>query len=231
MRNLWWMKEPKNYGDILSPYIFDHFKIPYTYAPLGSADTICIGSIIGHSRKNTLVLGSGLIHKKNKPHPKANYKFVRGPLTRQRILDLGGDCPKIYGDAALLLPLIWSEQPKEYDVGIIPHIVDYKEVVEKYPNYKIIDLTQDPKFITNEITKCRKIISSSLHGIIAAHAYNIPAAWVKFSNKLVGDDVKFYDHYKSINLEAELSTISNPVYTTGTFVLDHLINIFLELGK
>jgi len=229
MYKVWWMKEPANYGDLLTPYIFDYYNIPYEYASIGNANTLCVGSIIKHTKENTLVLGSGLIKNKQKPHPAANYKFVRGPYTRQRILDLGGQCPDIYGDAALLLPLLWPEKKKKYDVGIIPHISNYKEAKEKYTNYKVIDLRQDPKIVTNEITKCKKIISSSLHGIIVAHAYNIPAAWIKFTNKLVGDDIKFYDHYKSVNLEANLSTIESPKYTLGKYDIQPIREVFENL--
>ena len=229
MYKVWWMRAPKNYGDLLTPYIFNHFNIPYEFSPIETANTLCIGSIVKHTKENTLVLGSGLISKKQNPHPKANYKFVRGPYTRQKIIESGGVCPEIYGDAALLLPVIWEEKEKEYDVGIIPHIINYKEVKEKYQGYRIIDLTQDPKTVTEEITKCKKIISSSLHGIIVAHAYNIPAAWVKFSNKLVGDDIKFYDHYMCDNKEPILSTVETPKFQDFNFDTNSIKNIFESL--
>lgn len=229
MYKLWWMKKENNYGDLLSPYIFEHFNIPYVYSELEDADTICIGSIVVHAKKNTLVLGSGLIKAKQKPNPLANYKFVRGPLTRNKILNLGGTCPKIYGDPALLLPLLWKSSKKEYEIGIVPHIYNYNEVKEKYPSYKIIDLTKDPKTITEEITSCKKIISSSLHGIIVSHAYNIPAAWVKFEKKLVGDDIKFKDYYESFNKDPILSTVESPVFTEANFDISTIVNIFKDL--
>lgn len=229
MYKLWWMKKENNYGDLLSPYIFKYFNIPYVYKEIDDADTLCIGSIIVHAKKDTLVLGSGLLKQKQKPNPLANYKFVRGPLTRKRILELGGSCPEIYGDPALLLPLIWEPLKKEHEIGIVPHIYNYTEVKEKYPSYKIIDLTKDPKIVTQEITSCKKIISSSLHGIIVSHAYGIPAAWVKFETKLVGDDIKFKDYYASFNKDATLSTVEFPVFTEANFDISKLIDIFKQL--
>lgn len=229
MYKLWWMKKENNYGDLLTPYIFDYFNIPYVYTELEEANTLCVGSIIVHAKKDTLVLGSGLIKRKQTPSPLANYKFVRGPLTRNRILELGGNCPEIYGDPALLLPLIWKPSKKEHEIGIVPHIYNYNEVKEKYPSYKIIDLTKDPKIVTQEITSCKKIISSSLHGIIVSHAYNIPAAWVKFKSRLVGDDIKFKDYYASFNKDAILSTVESPVFTEAKFDISKLVDIFKKL--
>lgn len=226
MYKLWWMKKENNYGDLLTPYIFDHFNIPYVYTDVKEANTLCIGSIIVHAKKDTLVLGSGLIKKKQQPSPLADYRIVRGPLTRNRILELGGSCPEIYGDPALLLPLIWEPSTKEHEIGIVPHIYNYTEVKEKYSSYKIIDLTKDPKTVTQEITSCKKIISSSLHGIIVSHAYGIPAAWVKFETKLVGDDIKFKDYYASFNKDAILSTVEMPVFTEAEFDISKLVDIF-----
>jgi pyruvyltransferase len=200
MYKVFWSNSHPNFGDILTPYILDHHNIKYEMddvAAKGSA--MCIGSIIHKATDNMIVLGSGCMHSKHQLNPNADYRFVRGPLTRQRVLECGGTCPSIYGDPALLLPEFCSESKKEYDVGIVPHYVDYADIVERYPNYKVIDLTNnDPIAVAKEITKCRSIISTSLHGIIAAHAYGIPAAWVKYSNKLKGNDIKFRDYYSSV---------------------------------
>lgn len=227
---VWWMLKDNNFGDMLTPYLLDYFSIKYEYAPLENADTICIGSIVRRAKDHVNVLGSGIMFLKEKLNPNAVYHFVRGPYTRQKVLDSGGICPKIYGDPALLLPLFCDESKKIYDVGIVPHFVDYNLAKKKYPKYKIINVVnENPLEVAKEITKCRSIISSSLHGIVAAHAYGIPVAWVKFSNKIKGDDIKFKDHYESVGLEPILSSMKKPKFSSislGCLKIDPIIDIF-----
>lgn len=228
MIKLTWFNHATNFGDTLTPKIFDYFNIPYEYSPDGSV--ISTGSVARHARPGTYVLGSGIISRNDKLSIEANWIFVRGPYTRNRIISLGGSCPRIYGDPGLLLSQIIDPSKKEFDIGIVPHVVDYDNVKEKYNHYHVIDLKSDDPFKTvKEITKCRYIISSSLHGIICAHSFGIPAAWVKFSDLLKGDGVKFEDYYSSVNLKAEMSTVDDPIFTTGEYDPSNLIDIFRNL--
>ena len=52
-----------------------------------------------------------------------------------------------------------------------------------------------------DIAQCNHIVSSSLHGIVTAHSLNIPAVWVKLSDKVVGDGYKFRDYFSVYNTE------------------------------
>ena len=232
MYKLWWSHKDKNFGDMLNPILMDYFNIKYSFAREEDANMLCIGSIIRRAKKGCIVLGSGIMFNKEDLSPHANYRFVRGPHTRKTIIECGGTCPEIYGDPGLLLPLFCEELNKKYDVGIVPHFIDYKYVKQTYSNYYIIDvINNDPLEVAKKITQCKTIISSSLHGIIAAHAYGIPAAWVKFSNNVKGNDAKFKDYFASINLDSTASTMKEPIFTLSQININPIVNIFKEYSN
>ncbi|MGY5847671.1 polysaccharide pyruvyl transferase family protein [Salegentibacter sp. HM20] len=203
-------KEKENYGDLLSKYLVEKILGRKTnwYKPQSSkkkTNYLAIGSILNYADKKSCIWGSGILDRKHLVSCDKIFA-VRGPLSRKRLLDLGIDCPAVYGDPALLLPEYYNPKiRKRYQLGITPHIVDYrraKNLIIDNPNINIIDLsTYNIEKTTKAILECDAIISSSLHGLIVAHAYNIPAVWVKFSNDLYGDDIKFYDYLASVNLK------------------------------
>ncbi|PRP67004.1 polysaccharide pyruvyl transferase family protein [Nonlabens agnitus] len=220
IRLYWWSeiyiqkKERENYGDLLGKYLVEkitgrkvswlranRFYIKNWWRPV----YVTIGSILEHIGSHCIVWGSGMSHR-DAQIARATFTAVRGPLSRKRILEIGYDCPEVYGDPALLLPLYLEDhQTKTYELGIIPHINDYKIVQSmagNSPTLCIIDfLTNEIEETTRQILSCKRIISSSLHGIIVAHAYNIPAVQVKFSNAIFGDGVKYHDYLLSVGLE------------------------------
>jgi pyruvyltransferase len=213
----WWALGARgavdNYGDILAPYLAEKLsgkQVVKVSHPMQRwykwfiKHYVTVGSIICAASKNSIVWGSGII-KQNENVRAAKFVAVRGPRTRKRLLELGYSVPEVYGDPALLLPkFIPNTVEKMYTLGIIPHYVDYDSVVAQFKDHttvKVINLmTDDVVKTTKEILECEQIISSSLHGVIVSHAYEIPALWVKFSTKLAGDNVKFYDYFESLDM-------------------------------
>ncbi|MFV9484348.1 polysaccharide pyruvyl transferase family protein [Christiangramia sp. ASW11-125] len=206
-------KNKENYGDLLSRYLVEkisgrrvkwiHPKKQAWYKR-NKTNFLAIGSILPHADKNSIVWGSGIIDRKHKIE-RADFRAVRGPRTRSFLLNLGYSCPEVYGDPALLLPRYFHISIKpEYKVGIIPHYNDYQEVKDLYKDdnsINVVDLmTMDVEQTTREILKCESTISSSLHGLIVSHAFNIPSVWVEFSNKIFGDGVKYEDYLESIDM-------------------------------
>ena len=228
IRLFWWNeikiqnKEKENYGDLLGQYLVEkisnkkvvwvmpsHFSFFNFFYPI----YVTIGSILTHVNRNCIVWGSGIISRNDKIK-KAKLLAVRGPQTRKVLIDQGHEVPEIYGDPAILLPRYYnSEIKKEFKLGVIPHYNDFDKVSNWFKDIKdvlLIDLmTNDIEATTNQILKCERIVSSSLHGLIVAHAYQIPAVWQRFSNKLFGDDIKFQDYFESVNLKPYSTEIIN----------------------
>lgn len=160
---------------------------------------LCIGSILGVSGKNNIVWGSGFMNEKDECRGGKIYA-VRGKYSKMKLEKLGIKCPDVLGDPALLLPLIVKpSEYKKYEIGIIPHWKETELFQKKYSSkYKVIDLnTNNIEYVICEITSCKKILSSSLHGIIVAHAYNVPAIWIK-EGYIDTDGFKFKDYFSSV---------------------------------
>lgn len=237
MKNIykaWWMqaKHVNNFGDILTPLILDYYNIKYEYTEKSKANLICVGSIANFANDNSLVLGSGVAYRNIPLNSKAKWLFTRGPFTRENVIKSNGSCEKIYGDPAMLLPKIVNPSTKIHDIGYIPHLKEYEIIKRKYPKKNIIKLNNpNVKEVIREITSCRKIMSSSLHGVVAAHAYNIPVAHVTFTNNIIkGDGTKYKDHYAALNIPHDVSTVNNPIFTNcNNFNTSQIEDIFKSL--
>jgi hypothetical protein len=221
---LWWMEAPYpgNLGDIISPYIVE--KLTGFPPSLRSArnSAIVVGSIIKFAEDKTKVWGSGTPRMTDKLNPNADYRAVRGPLTRQLVLESGGKCEPVYGDVACFMPKIyWPEVEKKHDLGLIRHMVHLNrpirlEGVQEISVIRIGD--EEIEAFIRELLACRKIVSTSLHGIILAHAYGIPAEWATFQDGqqgLKGDETKFWDYFESVGIERHF-----PMDLAGIDVID-----------
>lgn len=210
---MWWMKTPYpgNFGDILSPWIVE--KVSGVPAKFGRRDSslLAIGSIIKFATEKSTVWGSGSARMSDRLSPKAQYKAVRGPLTKDLVLESGGKCPPIYGDPGLLLPQYLprvNHQPT-YKLGFIRH-VSQNALNLKFDGVKDIRLTgageSTIERVVNDVVDCEMILSTSLHGIIVANAYGIPARWCAFTDAaptIAGDGLKFADYFLSVGLPVQ----------------------------
>lgn len=173
---------------------------------------LVIGSTIDMlCKKNTEVWGAGIIHE-NKPlriKPRKVHA-VRGPLTRKKLLEQGVECPEVYGDPALLIPLYYKPTiSKKYRFGFIPHRSNLNRIddftidevsLSEHDDVLVIDLSKYDKWtdIVDQICSCENILSASLHGLIIPEAYGIPNLWVEFGHPLIGGHFKFHDFFLSV---------------------------------
>jgi pyruvyltransferase len=158
---------------------------------------IAIGSIIHTVQDGDTVFGTGWKGDKIPDGIKtATVLAVRGPITRQAIIQAGGTTPEVYGDPALLMPLVYrpNNVVKKYQVGYIPHYIDDK-FTKDYGEGLVINVLDDWKKVIDQILSCEMIVSSSLHGIILSEAYGIPAVWAVWGDKIVGGRLKYDDYF------------------------------------
>lgn len=121
---------------------------------------------------------------------------VRGPHSRAALARAGVDAPAIYGDPAWFLPRLMPVTVKtRNELGVVLHV---SELTERHPsagprpeylrysvpddeNVTIISTYHDPTLTAlqsklDEILACKRIVSTSFHGMMLADAYRIPCA-------------------------------------------------------
>ncbi|SES69236.1 polysaccharide pyruvyl transferase family protein [Thalassotalea agarivorans] len=229
-----WFSRVVNLGDVLNVYlvekISDENVIPFDPQTFQEKNYFVIGSVLSQANTHSIVWGSGYMFASGglKAAP-AKICAVRGPKTRDRLLREKIDCPEIYGDPALLLPKFYQpKQTKQYKLGVIPHYVDknspWVENLSKNAAVNIIDIqTDDVEKFVDELAKCERIVSSSLHGVIIADAYDIPSLWVELSNKVAGNGFKFEDYFMSVGRDKEKSKLDINISN-----LDEIIDSFYD---
>lgn len=206
-------KHRNNLGDIMSPLVasFISGKEVIRVSKRQSRKRehyLMIGSIVQRCTTHSIIWGSGFISAESTcPEIPKEVLAVRGPLTREKFLSMGIDCPEVYGDPALLFPEIhpMGDRQAKFELGIIPHYLDkndkwLREEFLKDSRIKVIDI-QNKNVIAavDEILDCKRIISSSLHGLIIPDAYGIPSVWIEFSKPLEGSGFKFQDYFASVS--------------------------------
>lgn len=162
---------------------------------------LALGSIFYFANENDVVWGAGINgkrpDKKDYSFTNLEIKAVRGPLTKIFLKEnFGIECPEIYGDPALLVPYLFPEfkrnENPSRDYIVIPHYLDVKHfkrsdddhvVYPTDPWNTVIEMVLDSKFV----------ISGSLHGIIVAEAFGIPARALRISD--AEPIFKYQDYY------------------------------------
>ena len=214
---LYWIPTVNNnVGDYLSKVVFDYTKQYFGISSNKSESTkklACIGSIINFiSGGESVVWGAGLKNEKvdmltdRRRKVSLDVRAVRGPKTREELVKAGFDCPEVYGDPALLLPLFYKPevQRQEGKITLIPHYTKLEDY--KYSPFNILStVTNDWKHFIDEIYSSECIISSSLHGLILGEAYGVPSVmlWDEADSKF-----KYEDYYASTN--RNISYITDP---------------------
>lgn len=224
-----------NFGDCVNRIFFD-LLTNKTLDYNNEHNTVyyhCTGSILRLVNENSLVYGAGFLSQnddlgapKNCGFTNKVYKVpkiiisVRGPLTRQKLINMGVRCPENYGDPLILFPLIYNNDQISAikgKIGVIPHYHDINHLnthtlinnLKKANQVELINICTglDYKRFIDKILSCEYIISSSLHGLMMGIVYKKKTILVEFSKNVFGNLFKFNDFFGSIDVNYKVKNV------------------------
>ncbi len=207
----WWRgsaaHQRKNFGDLLTPLLLQRFAgITPTWAKPEDAHLLVVGSILESVEKFPwygTVFGSGKLYERTKVTETACILGLRGHLSAK-----GVKGTYVIGDPGLLADEL-VRTTKEHNLGLLPHWSDKTLATRpeflKYDPLIIQPENDDPLEVLRQIGSCRKIVTSSLHGVILSDAFGIPRR-IEYSPTLdrEGGVYKFKDYLSSIGMVLEL---------------------------
>ena len=114
------------------------------------------------------------------------------------LMERGIEAPEIYGDPALLLPVVLPElreeaNRKKFEVTVVPNYRD----LDNNPGWRLSPKVLNPRAplsrVLSRIAASELVVGSSLHGIVVAEALGVPARLVRSA---VETDFKYDDYYE-----------------------------------
>lgn len=202
-----------NVGDALNPYLINKItgKKVFCCNAVNKPILTAVGSMLQSTYPEHLVWGTGIMSDEfscNISNPK-NLYALRGHRTKAFLEQKLGVVLNVpLGDPAVLMSEFYKpdNEHKTFDLGIVPHYMDrdskfLKEALERGAH--IIDVGIGIEEFVNQINNCKRIISSSMHGLILSDTYNIPNLWLSMSNKISGGTFKFLDYYSTTDYVKE----------------------------
>lgn len=221
----WWENPyPGNYGDWLTPFIFNHYtenRIIFqgltTQAP--KKHLVSLGSVGRFIKSNSVVVGTGVSSFKHALNPKAEYISVRGPHTAELLLQSGGPKVEVFGDPAVVLSRIlpFTRGKTNGRIALIRHHTHLQAPVKLPENFDELSVQiSHPNDIIAFIEKLHEydsVVTSAMHVMITCQSYGIPCALVVFKgfeDYVHGDGIKYSDYALGAGV-TELNPVSiNP---------------------
>jgi len=211
-----------NGGDLFGPLVAQHVlqtrhatNVTVVTGPSENPPVISIvGSTLtkGIQRSNMIHWGVGFISAsckiKYQNPPNSTLLAVRGPRTRDLILAQLGYNPMVISDPALLAHDMMPHDAKTQNATTLPLCFVIHGVVCKYASEKcpfcmdrlVNNYSKRSMDILSNLHQCRRVVSSSLHGIIFSHALGIPALPIALGTCITGGDYKYINYMHSIGV-------------------------------
>ncbi len=203
---------------------------------------VTLGSILHHVQKTTkkvYLWGTGHVGAKyhdsrawinwSNTHPLMEVLAVRGQLTldflfaNKLVTNATVKSDVVLGDPALILPYIYPQCRRDTDpprpICLVLHNNDKKINRTEFPSELIVEniwhSSLDYHEMLENIIECELVVSSSLHGIIVAEAFGVPARWIQFPGSAKSEgEYKYCDYYTG-------SRINDPSMNVSALMRDN----------
>jgi len=211
----YWQPEggAQNFGDYLSLILISRIlalrgldlsdAVPRYHLGRHTQRLLGVGSILHFAQEGDTVWGAGINGKIDADAhtcEQLDVRLVRGPLTAEFLRRRGVVVPDLYGDPALLAGHLLKDTldgatgtPKDYIV--IPNLNDLAHYQQAE---NVVSPLQHWKDICQQILSSRLVIASSLHGLVVAESFGIPACWLK---SYAEHPFKYRDYYRGTGRE------------------------------
>lgn len=128
---------------------------------------------------------------------------LRGPISYDEFSRKGYDLSqvKFLMDPGLLVRFMYYDEaikPEPGATAFVPHYKERRIYKKLSESMKIIDIDATPEQVCKKILSVEHVFSSSLHGIIFAHALGRPASLVLPKTESL---LKYKDYYSSMGLD------------------------------
>jgi pyruvyltransferase len=193
-----------NFGDLLGPLIVNGIRARLGLShgrPTRSTRLFSVGSVLHYATARDTVWGSGVNgHWLSAQYcPQLDIRALRGPLTRRFLLERGTiDIPEVYGDPALLLPIVRPDllgAPRTIPITVVANINEPNDLGPPHPRSGVFVL--DPRSPLDSclrtIAASQLVVGTSLHAIVVAEALGIGARVIRSRGE---GAFKYLDYYR-----------------------------------
>lgn len=188
-----------NFGDLLGPMIVNEIVrregLDNSPATKNIPRLISVGSVLHFAQDGDVVWGTG-VNGKFSQQPlvarQLDVRAVRGPLTRAYLQDNHVVTPAVYGDPGLLVSELWPDLKSEEDPQDVTVVMNFNDATISGVPYPILDPRKPVWHCLKTIASSSLVVGSSLHAIIVAESYGVPARLIRSNHEPA---FKYSDYY------------------------------------
>ncbi len=198
-----------NVGDTLGPAIVNAIAKSHGYRrwrPAFKSRLFAVGSTLHYADDNDVVWGAGVngkISEESHRFRALDVRAVRGPRTKQFLKRWGVSCPDVFGDPGILCSKLWpfESSSSQERITYVPH---FREDMRRHADSELNSVqvlspfSAMPRFFQT-VASSSLVLSSSLHGIVVAESYGVPAILVE--NQSGESLFKYADYYEGTGRE------------------------------